>query len=335
MKKLSKIQIAVGCLLLLLGLSIWVNRKQIGSIVSYSTNAYNVEPKGDKSAAVALRNDKLSYRNGNQVEGFTRVTPSPNGAIGSANGVPLGLNDSSFAALMLSQNRVVVEYALHRAHSNCSSFMTSSKAIENVTSPANPFANGLPMPAPINSTKELREQAALDMHRKCIAFIGDFVLDEAARKRAYDRTPELQAIIKARIVAKDRYGVYAYGEPSNPALMDKVLQEPYFGLLASSKYFFEENELPTIAGKEFTPALTELGIDYLLMCRLGEDCSPGSFTSNRMCALTGLCGGYVEDTLIKYFQGAGLNWSLFDVYVRRIQLATTTGDTSVFRKKPT
>jgi hypothetical protein len=328
-------QMLVGCILLLVLLTVWVNRRQIVSGISDHAKSNEAGQQADKSVVVALRDDKSSNRNGNQVESFARTAQLPNGSTGSASSALTGLNDSSFAALMNSQNSVLVEYALNRAHINCSSFMTASTAIENVTSPANPFANGLPMPAPINSTKELRERAALDMHKKCIAYMGDFVLDDAARKQAYNRFPELQAIIKARIDAKDRYGVYAYGEASNPALMDKVLQGPYFGLLALSKYWFEENELPTIAGKEFNPAFTELAVDYLLMCRLGEDCSPGSFTSNRMCALTGLCGGYVEDTLIKYFQGAGLNWSLFDSYVRRIQLATTSGDISVFRKKPT
>ncbi len=328
-------QLLAGCLLLLVLLTIWINRGQIVSNISGYAKSYEVGSQADKSAVIALRDDKSSNRNGNQVESFVRTAQLPNGSTGSASSALTGLNDSSFAALMHSQNSVLVEYALNRAYWNCSFYLNPSTAIETVTSPANPFANGLPMPAPINSSKELRERAALDMHKKCIAFLGNFELDDAARKRALEQLPELQAIIKARIAARDRYGAYAYGEPSDPALMSKVLQGPYFGLLALSKYSFEENVLPTIAGQQYTPAFTELAVDYLLMCRLGEDCSPGSFNSNRICALTGLCGGYVEDTLAKYFQEAGLNWSLFDSFVRRIQLATTTGDISVYVKKPT
>jgi hypothetical protein len=241
---------------------------------------------------------------------------------------------SSVKELLSSNNATLVEYAFTRLRRICGGYETDPP-VDNFKKLVLARVADIYTPAdklPRRGTKTERLLALDAFHKQCREITGGVGMSRVEIEAAI-RSIEASGF-PMRDWMKERYKLGRREAMINDAtaeLGQKLLQRNLIGEIGILMTDVNSYELSQIAGDDQVGNLQTIASDYIFMCRMGEDCSPGSLASNRFCAENGYCGGHVEETLMNHFHKAGLDWSLFDKYVNRLQRAVLTGDVTIFR----
>ncbi len=242
---------------------------------------------------------------------------------------------SSVKELLSSNNAALVEYALTRLRRICGGYETDPPAddfkklvlarVADVYTPADKL--------PGKGTPNERLSALNAFHKQCREITGGVKISRVEIEAAIRSIEASGFPMRDWMSARYKLGRReAMTNEATAELGQKLLQSQLIGEIGILMSDVNSYELAQIAGEEQVGNLQTIAYDYILMCRMGEDCSPGSLASNRFCAENGYCGGHVEETLMNHFHKAGFDWSLFDKYVSRLQNAVLTGDITIFRK---
>jgi hypothetical protein len=292
---------------------------------SLSISANKVNRDGENKL-----NDQSINQNGKLIAQI-----DPKGSIESLPTSGASVGRSTVREMLSSKNIVLIDYALHRLHRVCSAWQD-----DNGTESLTKYVAARTESSPLESdkvagtgTKAQRMAAAEKMLLICRGLMAEGKLSRSEMDAATATIEALGFSLRDWIKARSALGRRdAMLNETTAELGQKIFQLQLLGEISNIMLDVNAYELPQIFGADNAFALQGLAANYILMCRMGEDCSPNSLASSRFCAEEGYCGGHVEETLMNHFHKSGLDWSLFDKYVNRLQSTILTGDVTIFRK---
>jgi hypothetical protein len=242
-------------------------------------------------------NNSTVRLSGNEVKTNSAANLAINGSTPNGQNLGPSIGRSSVKELLSSNNAALVEYAVTRLRRICGGYETDPPAddfkklvlarVADIHTPADKL--------PGKGTPSERLSALDAFHKQCREITGGVGRSQAETEAAIRSIEASGFPIRDWIGARNKLGRRdAMINEATAELGQKLLQSQLIGEISNLMSDVNSYELAQIAGEEQVGNLQTIASDYILMCRMGEDCSPGSLASNRFCAENGYCGGHVE-----------------------------------------
>lgn len=191
----------------------------------------------------------------------------------------LSIGESTVRQLLLSNNINLVEYAFTRIRRICSSYESgmANEGLQNhIIARTNDDATSI-RKLDGRGTHTQRMLAAEHLQKKCAELAGGVAVNGAERDAAIAAIEAAGFPMREWINAKSRGGRReAMIDASTAELGQKLLKTGLIGEIGNLMLDVNSYELPNIVGEEDIANLKTIAADYILMCRMGEDCGPNS-----------------------------------------------------------
>ena len=142
----------------------------------------------------------------------------------------------------------------------------------------------------------------------------------------------LPSVVQYRSILSTLSNAKNFSNPETTAALSKAVTEPMFGALSSllvSKVDY--SDLVAEYGREKVMPLYGLSIP-LVLCRMGDDCGPGSIVTEQLCWLNRICGDPAEGAIWSTLRDQGVDTRVMEQFVTRVHFGLQTRDPSIFKK---
>ncbi|NJR72421.1 MAG: hypothetical protein HC782_05335 [Gammaproteobacteria bacterium] len=237
--------------------------------------------------------------------------------------------------LMASQSIAEIDYALLRAGLICLSQIYEFGEVSGIAMIDTSFSNqALEKYDPLGFTwgtadRKTRVAAYARSLEKCKKLYGNKRLssEEMAAFRASTAGKEWRAILKE----SENINV---DDPKAVVTVDKVMSTPLLGAIYSTTLNLDHAALEKMYGDKAPTGVFQEIVATMVMCRMGENCSPTSPVSEQLCWMNGICKPNLtaDEAMLANLMERGFNTDALNAYVNAIYVRMLARDLTLFRR---